>query len=278
MRKTIFFIFIPFGILLTNSCKNQDNQNELIVSETILYKQQNFDYTDDELQSDPALQSQYKVSYPQITDEISSEVLEKINKQIYAFIQDTSTSAAKKPDIKKQAEKLFREHKNVYEDRDFAPGWLVDKSIDIESKLGPLITLSFTESSYLGGAHPNTYTLYKTFDINSGKEVKLFDIIDSAKVSDLNKLRLEAFVNDKNKSLPEGDWKSYVFNEEFEEEGAFNANTNFKITKEGIEFYYNSYEIAAYAFGPSKVKLSSEEIKPLLLNKSPYYRFITKTD
>jgi hypothetical protein len=41
----------------------------------------------------------------------------------------------------------------------------------------------------------------------------------------------------------------------------FTLNQNYGFTKEGIVFYYNSYEIAAYAAGPTEVIIPYEEIK-----------------
>ena len=42
--------------------------------------------------------------------------------------------------------------------------------------------------------------------------------------------------------------------------------------KDTIEFYYNSYDIAAYAFGPTVLKIPVSELKPVLSQSSPYYK------
>lgn len=47
--------------------------------------------------------------------------------------------------------------------------------------------------------------------------------------------------------------------------------SNFKITPEGVEFYWGLYEIAPYAAGIISVKFSLDEIAPYIKEDSPYY-------
>jgi hypothetical protein len=52
----------------------------------------------------------------------------------------------------------------------------------------------------------------------------------------------------------------------------FSFNENFGIRNEGLVFYFNSYEIAPYAMGPTEIMIPYSEIKNLvkqdgLLNK-----------
>lgn len=269
----LYILVISLAVLI--ACQTDKGShhisNELLVAETVLYEVENYDIANESQEDDPALQSHYKVSYPKITDQISEETLNQINSHIYTFISDSEKQISEAPDVEQLAHKLFKEHAEVYEDREWAPAWLVNKTVSIESKVGVLITLSFNEAVYTGGAHPNSYTIYKIFDLSTGDEVKLYDIIDQTNKDQLNQLRLDEFIKQKSELLPDGDWKSYVFEEQFEPKGAFNENENLKISADGFEFYYNSYEIAAYAFGPTQLVIPASKIKPLLRKDSPYY-------
>jgi hypothetical protein len=44
-------------------------------------------------------------------------------------------------------------------------------------------------------------------------------------------------------------------------EDKFQLNKNYGFKKEGIVFFYNSYEIAPYAAGPTEVVIPYEELK-----------------
>lgn len=260
-------------ILLISSCQRNELSNQLIDSKEINYETKSFDIADNRHQSDPALQSHFTLEYPMIKDEVSEQTLQNINAHIAGFILDSETPVKEFPNIQKQAEKLFNEYDEVYASFPRTSAWIVDKKIKIESKLGTLICLSFSESSYKGGAHPNSNTFYKIFDLADGHLVAMNEIIDSTQLKELNAIRLDMLKNQKNEILKEEDWMFYMFEESFEPNGSFNINTNMKVTKDTIEFYYNSYEIAAYAFGPTELKIPVSQIKPLLLKSSPYYQY-----
>jgi hypothetical protein len=52
---------------------------------------------------------------------------------------------------------------------------------------GKLVSLSEGGSSYMGGAHPNHGTILRTYDANTGKPVKLDDLLSQKQVADLVK-------------------------------------------------------------------------------------------
>lgn len=273
MKKISVLAIAFISILSVISCNTNELSDKVISSDSVLFETKNFDIADKSKQSDPALQSHYILSYPEIKEDIPSEALENINAYIAGFILDSETPIKEFPNINKQAEKLFHEYEETYKEFPRSSAWIVDKKIEIVSKTGPLLTLAFSESSYKGGAHPNSNTFYKIFDLNNGKLVNIYEIIDSTQVEKLNAVRLETLNHQKNSLMPEGDWKDYMFREAFEPKGTFNTNTNVKVSKDTLEFYYNSYDIAAYAFGPTALKIPVKELKPLLLKSSPYYSY-----
>lgn len=276
MHKSYFHFILGAIVLLSvcvTSCRNNSVSNQLIQSETILFETKSFDIADKRVQTDPVLQSHFKLSYPEITDEIPEEALSNINAHIAGFILDSEKPIKEFPNIQKQAEKLFNEYDEAYREYSRTSTWLVDKNIKIVSKVGSLICLEFTESSYKGGAHPNSYTFYKTFDLIDGREVSMYELIDSTQIAALNTLRLDVLKEQKDDILPGENWKEFMFDEAFEENGEFYTNKNLRIGKDTFSFYYNSYDIAPYAFGPTDLKISIDQVKPYLLKKSPYYKY-----
>ena len=268
------FIYMLCGVTLIISCKQEDKNQALIQKDTIQYSNQKFDIFDKRYEKDSALQSEYSLVYPVITEKLDPKVLQQINASIYAFILDSTKPVFQAPNIQQQAKNFFTEYDQAYADYPRNTSWLMDKKIAIEAKVGPLITLSYSISSYTGGAHPNSYTFYSIFDLTNGNKVNLFSIIDSSQIATLNKIRLAELNQQKNELLPDGDWKSYMFPEAFTPQGAFNTNTNIILTKDTLSFYYNSYDIAAYAFGPTLLKIPFRKIKPILLKNTPYYQYL----
>lgn len=118
--------------------------------------------------------------------------------------------------------------------------------------------------AFTGGAHGNGYRSYFVFDRRTGNrlsESEIFDLTDETKEAVTNMLREVYHQNGYSES--EGYWS--------DEEVKMNGN--FTITQEGLSYYYNSYEIACYANGPSEFFLSKEQLKPYLNTKSPVYRY-----
>lgn len=256
-----------------SSCKMNNLPKDLIEADTVHFETKKYDIADKRFQSDPVLQSHFKLSYPEITDAVPAAAIDQIKAHMAGFILDSEKPVKEFPNVNKQAEKLFKEYDEAYSEFPRSSTWLVDKNISITAKVGPLVCLSFSESSYKGGAHPNSYTLFKIFDLNDGREVSMYEIFDSTKIDDLNTLKLKTLEEQKEKILAGENWKDYMFAEAFEPGGTFYTNNNLRIAKDSISFYFNSYDIAAYAFGPTDLKIAVNDIKPFLLKSSPYYKY-----
>ncbi|MCO5233005.1 MAG: DUF3298 and DUF4163 domain-containing protein [Chitinophagales bacterium] len=268
---TLVIVVIIFSLF--SSCKRDHLSKQLIEANSIQSEIKHFDIADDRYQKDPVLQSHFKLQYPEITEVLSKEALENINASIAGFILDSETPVKEFPNIQQQAQKMFHEYDEAYAEFPRSSTWLVDKNIAIAGKVGTILTISFTESSYKGGAHPNSYTIFKSFDLNDGHIIKMYDIIDSTKMDILNKIRYKVLENQKITLLADSLWKTYMFEDAFKENGDFYTNQNINFTKDTIEFFYNSYEIAPYAFGATSLKIPIKSMMNVLKKSSPYYQY-----
>lgn len=125
-----------------------------------------------------------------------------------------------------------------------APGcWEIELKGDTVMTTARIIQYQFDHYAFTGGAHPNSFRSYYVFDRKSGREInsKAF-IADSVALLNLAE---KAFRKVENLSDTT----------DLEKAGYFLSNhkfflpANYAFTKEGIFFYYNPYEIAAYARG-----------------------------
>ncbi len=124
-------------------------------------------------------------------------------------------------------------------------------------------------NTYSGGAHPSYFKTLVSIDLKSLKKITLQDIIQAGK-----KEELTALVKSKVFKLmyENGGDKSY-----FIDFDSFKLNDNFYITETGIQFTYNTYEIAAYAAGLFEVELPYNEIEYLLKDNFKERFMINKT-
>jgi len=138
--------------------------------------------------------------------------------------------------------------------------WFIERSGTVKFYNDDFISLDFSEYAYLSGAHPNHYTQFFVLDLNSGNKITLEDIFIKGYKPILNKIAEEEFR--KLKELGE--------HEDFDNAGfwfddnRFSLNDNFALGDDGVTFYYNSYEITAYAYGPTELIIPLSKIGELM--------------
>ncbi|MCH7723117.1 MAG: DUF4163 domain-containing protein [Bacteroidetes bacterium] len=123
-----------------------------------------------------------------------------------------------------------------------------------------ILCCEFREYSYLGGAHPNSFLTFTNFNLNSAEIINLSDILIDSFLNELNNIaelifRKEKELADDINLTEAGFW--------FDDD-KFSVNNNFTIGKDGLTFFYNSYEITAYAYGPTELFIPYKSIKKLI--------------
>ena len=122
-----------------------------------------------------------------------------------------------------------------------------------------IISISFGNSYYTGGAHPNGYSFALNFDLKTGRELQLAGIFKP------NSNYLKIISDYSIKSLKEtlgadadGEWIG---------KGAGADASNFRswnLTKKGLEINFDSYQVAPYVAGPQEVTIPFEDLKSVL--------------
>lgn len=122
-----------------------------------------------------------------------------------------------------------------------------------------IVSITMLSQEYSGGVHGNDLLTTFNYDLARNELItpsSLFVDPKDSRIVDilLGKLMLEFEVN-----APD----------ELEYEGIFNyqvleVTNNFYFTDEGITFYYNPYELAAYAVGPIELSVTYSELSPFL--------------
>jgi Protein of unknown function (DUF3298)/Deacetylase PdaC len=120
-----------------------------------------------------------------------------------------------------------------------------------------LLSLGFGIYEYSGGAHGNHATGIASYDLAQKKTLKINDIFMPKFEKTLNAALAKAvrkqFGMKSNEPL-----SSNLFDNKIE------YTNNFCITKKGILFLYNPYEIAAYAYGEIELFIPFEEVKSVV--------------
>ncbi len=139
----------------------------------------------------------------------------------------------------------------------FPFGWEVSVTGEVGLQTPKIVVLSLSAYSYTGGAHPNSYVLSHNFDLRDGGEIHWNDI--ATDTTALKKLAENYFKEARELPL-EADLieEGYFWGE------SFALPQNFEIQEDGIYFWYNAYEAAPYALGPTAFLVSYQELGDLV--------------
>ena len=122
------------------------------------------------------------------------------------------------------------------------------------STVDSLLCYVITRSMYTGGAHGMYGTECHTYSLADGFELSLVDLFSEAELR-----RLDELIHRKIKQQYEA-----ANDEALAQTGFFPEyiapTENFRITSEGITFYYNPYDIGCYALGAVEVTVTRNEL------------------
>jgi len=149
----------------------------------------------------------------------------------------------------------FQEFKTEMEDQPM--GWRYKGTVDVGVVTDTLLSLSVTEEYYTGGAHGGFGKYFINLRPETGEPFTLANYFKPGYEQPVTKIAEGIF----RKVRELADTASLTENMFEFPEDQFVLNKNYGFTKDGVVFYYNSYEIASYASGPTEVVVPYEALK-----------------
>ncbi len=143
-------------------------------------------------------------------------------------------------------------------------GNYIDVGYGIEFADEELISVNFTESTFTGGAHPNSGTTTLTYDLKAGRQLKLADLFKPgakylAKIADYATKDLQ------NRKDPESGENMGIAQDIWLDGVKPTADnySNWNVTKKGLLITFPAYQVAAYAYGPQTVIVPYSYLKDI---------------
>ena len=207
-----------------------------------------------------------EVSYPQFLDnnanslaKINTAIKQEINHSLqgYQFEQNRNSE---NQSLDKIVEDIFFTFNQDIEENNLLPNsWVIELKGEQEIKTKNTLTILISEYSYLGGAHPNSYQTYLNFNQKTGALIQLEEIISDPEA--VLELAEQQFRKTYDLSPEERLTNAGLF------ENQLVLPENFAMTKEGLIFLYNPYEIGPYAAGYYEFQISWERLEGLVNKK-----------
>ncbi len=144
--------------------------------------------------------------------------------------------------------------------------WAFDYTLSPVFNRNGFISYLIATQEYTGGAHGMYSDRYYTFDLTHWKRIVLDDIFppEDTSIESVNKLLLNKLLKNLNLTNPEG-----LLDLGYFDTTDITATENFYLTRNGICWVYNPYDIACYATGKTQIELSYSELAPYILLDSP---------
>jgi hypothetical protein len=199
---------------------------------------------------------QYKLAWPEIGDTtvVARTVLDSMRKHLFDGNRDVNAFVAAKD----------AEYQQTLSDVPQTHGWWFDRKAMIVSNRGSFVSVTVGTQDHTGGAHPYGGVWAGTFRLRDGSMMSIDDVLQGPWRTRLDSLGEVAFraardVPDTTSLVSAG-----FFTDPFVSSGRFRLAETWYPSVDGLEFYYNTYEVAPYAAGPTAITIPWTVVADLL--------------
>lgn len=199
--------------------------------------------------------AEFEVTYP-VFEGIDTVVAGKINREL-ELVFSLGDPEAETKTLQQVATEFIESYKSFAgEFPDVEQGWFFRGEARVNLLFDTLISISIDEEYYTGGAHGGSGKYFININPVSGKAVTLSSLLKPGFEAALTGAGEKIFRSEKELAADADLLENgYEF-----PDNQFRLNSNYGFTTEGIVFFFNNYEIAAYAAGPTEVLIPYSEI------------------
>jgi Protein of unknown function (DUF3298)/Deacetylase PdaC len=150
----------------------------------------------------------------------------------------------------------------------------IEISYNIEYADNNLISVSFLEGTFGGGVHPNYNYFTITYDLKNGREIKLSELFKPG-ANYLKAVSDYATRDLRGRKMPDSDENMGLAQDIFAEGATAKAENyrNWNLTKKGLMFTFDPYQVGPYAAGPQTVIVPYAELKAIARPGGPLELF-----
>ncbi len=143
-------------------------------------------------------------------------------------------------------------------------GNYIEISYDIDYADNDLISVRFLQSTFTGGAHPNYNYFTITYDLKTGKELKLAELFKPG-AKYLDTVSAYAIKDLQSRKMPDSDENMGLAQDGFDEGATPKAENylHWNSTKKGLMFTFDPYQVGPYAAGPQFVIVPYVKLKDI---------------
>ena len=200
--------------------------------------------------------------YPVLKSGVPRKVVAAVNDSVLQYVKSNLTTLEtgtnlRELSLQNLSDSLFQSYRSYAQESEYISPWELELTGEVLYLSKKFVTVAIENYGFTGGAHPYSNTTLLNFDLKTGKPVQVLGLIRDKKA--LMALAEKAFRKSRELSPDENLNQAGFF-----WDATFQLPANLGIAQDGLYFYYNAYEIAAYAWGPTDFVISWEELGDLL--------------
>jgi hypothetical protein len=251
------YFFLPTMLILIASCTGTNEAKYPPINVKVTPK--TYQHASQPTNQDSSAIATYKVSYHAF-EGLDKKVQQKVTYKLDSILTQGYSEGL--PLTIQQASQEFVHQFEEYqmEDPQSKQGWYFSATVGVNILSDSLISMVIFRDEFTGGDHSNTRTDFLNINPHTGENVLLAHELEAGFENDLTAIAEKIFRNVR--QIPEAASLSSSY---FDfPENKFRLTNTYGFTKRGIVFYYNNYEVAPYAMGPTEVTVPYEKIKDWL--------------
>lgn len=274
VMKTVKIVLIfVLGISLFSCDKKSDDNKKTETkseSESVkkdqepVFSKKEFEKSYEGCNPDSSSCTYVNIDYVEMTE---GESKDKINAHIMNILLTTmypmnDTSYGSLEDL---ANGFIKDYADTKKEFPEIPGeWYLEANLTDTGGTDKIICIEQSFGMFTGGAHPVHYETYFNFDARTGDTLGLSNLFKTGFEKELQRLVVNKFRKDQNLKPDEPLTNAGLFDD------SLSYNNNFLLTKEGITFHYNIYEIWSYAQGTTDIFIPYSDLKGILKENGLY--------
>jgi len=207
-----------------------------------------------------------ELSCPAAADPVVAAINKAIQDRLLAVAGEKPAST-----VGELMDRFAKEYETTVKETPDMPGaWSLKFEATIRHADEELLCLETIDSIFNGGAHPNSNIAYQVFSMKTGKPLELSSLVAADKMGELTRISEKHFRRVRSLK-PDETYEQAGF--QFEQ-NRFSLNENFLVSKDGLAFCFNQYEIAPYAMGITELTIPWSDLKTVINPGGPAARFL----
>ena len=239
MKNISFYLFL----FLFFSCGGEEYRNAL------RYEVKSYEESRCVEEVCASMSLSYPTYFGHQVDSSINGTIESLITGVIAFEEPAETMALAVSNYLDSFEKFSKEYGSFSD-------WFIDIDVQETFQNEELLTILLSSSSFLGGAHPNSYQSIINFDIKRGEIVPLKGLkMDFGMLLELVEQKFRIYHEVAEGISLEEDGRFFLNNDQ-----DFFLPGNMGFDKNGLLVIYNPYDIGPYVLGMTVIHLSWQEL------------------